>query len=188
MQAFSISADSLRMLSVVTIFLFGLTLIVPQAQIAIEKLFSKLASRANTSQEKHGLWGGIIIGLSLGLVWTPCVGPILAAVISLALTGSVNLQAAIITLAYSLGTAIPMFLVMWLGRNLFERIPWLLPNTGKIQRLFGALMIITSMMIYFNWDRSFQSWVLIKFPSYGSSLTSFEENSFIKDQIKDVIK
>jgi len=66
------------------------------------------------SQNRTGFGGGILIGLSLGLLWTPCVGPILASVISLAITGSVNIEAVFITLAYALGTAIPMYYIMML--------------------------------------------------------------------------
>src|SRR3990167_2543436 len=75
---------------------------------------------------------GFVIGLSLGLLWTPCVGPILASVIALAITGTVTLNAFIITFAYSLGTAIPMFLIMIGGQNILRKVPWLLANTGKI--------------------------------------------------------
>ena len=72
--------------------------------------------------------------------WTPCVGPILASVISLAITGTVTFDAFLITLAYSLGTAIPMFLIMLGGQNTLRRVPWLLSNLSKIERFFSVIL------------------------------------------------
>lgn len=92
-----ISASFLRLLSVVLLATFGLSLVIPQFQSKFEKLFSKFSSFTPNTSNKHGLSGGFLVGLSLGLLWTPCVGPILASVISLALTGDVNTQAFIIT-------------------------------------------------------------------------------------------
>jgi len=129
---------------------------------------------------------GVLIGLSLGLIWTPCVGPIIAAVITLAATASVNSQAVVITLAYSLGTAIPMFFIMYSGRKLFQKIPWLLRNTAKIQRVFGILMLLTALAIYLNFDRKFQTIILDAFPEYGVGLTSLEDNDAVKRQLDGI--
>jgi thiol-disulfide isomerase/thioredoxin len=148
-----------------------------------EKLFSKLSGSLAMQKNRQGFLGGILIGLSIGLIWTPCVGPILASVITLAATSEVNLAAFLITLAYAAGTAIPMFAIMYGGRSLLLRIPWLLPNTGKIQKGFGVLMILTAIGIFFNIDRRFQTYVLETFPNYGTGLTSLEDNEFIKKQL-----
>ena len=178
-----ISADVLRLLSVVVIAGFGASLLIPQFQILLERLFSKLAGLMPSSQNKTGFGGGILIGLSLGLLWTPCVGPILASVISLAITGTVSFDAFLITLVYSLGTAIPMFLIMLGGQNALKRVPWLLANTSKIQKMFGVLMIVTAIGIFFNIDRRFQTFILNTFPQYGVGLTKFEDNEVIKKQL-----
>ena len=135
------------------------------------------------SQGRTGFGGGLLIGFSVGLLWTPCVGPILASVISLAITGTVTFDAFLITLAYSLGTAIPMFLIILGGQNALRRVPWLLANTGKIQKAFGILMIITAIGIYFNVDRRFQTYILNTFPQYGAGLTQFEDNEMIRKQL-----
>ncbi|MGB0757400.1 MAG: cytochrome c biogenesis protein CcdA [Patescibacteria group bacterium] len=185
-NATGVSADILRTLSVVILFAFGLTLLLPQVQAKLEMLFSKLASRVPQQGTKDGFSGGFVIGLSLGLLWTPCVGPILASVISLALTGSVTGSAVFITLAYALGTAIPMFIIMYGGRALLNRVPWLLENTGKIQKAFGVIMIITSIGIFYNVDRSFQTYILEKFPQYGTGLTSFEDNDLINKELDEL--
>jgi cytochrome c biogenesis protein CcdA/thiol-disulfide isomerase/thioredoxin len=178
-----IPADTLRIFSIVVIAGFGISLLVPQFQILVERLFSRLASFMPNNQNRSGFGGGLLIGLSIGLLWTPCVGPILASVISLAITGTVTLDAFLITLAYSLGTAIPMFLIMLGGQNALRQVPWLLANLAHIQKLFGVLMILTAIGIFFNVDRRFQTFVLNTFPHYGAGLTKFEDNELIRNQL-----
>ena len=187
-KLFGIDAELLRNFSVVVIALFGVTLLIPSFQLMMESLFARLASIVPSTGGKTGFGGGVVIGLSLGLLWTPCVGPILASVISLAITGTVDGQAFFITLAYSLGTAIPMYLVITLGRNLFTKVPWLLSNTTKIQKIFGVVMILVSLAIYLGYDRNFQTYILTKFPQYGAGLTKFEDNSLVKNELEDMGK
>ncbi len=187
-KATGISADALRSLSIIIILIFGISLILPQFQVFMERLFSRLSGKFAVKGNHEGFHGGVFIGLSLGLVWTPCVGPIIASVITLAATSSVNFAAFFITLSYALGTAIPMLAIMIGGRSLFQKIPWLLPNTGKIKKVFGVLMILTAIGIFFNIDRKFQVFILDKFPSYGTGLTKIEENSAVKDQLNNIFQ
>lgn len=181
-----IPADSLRLFSVIVIAVFGISFLIPQFQILLEKLFSKLAGFAPIGQAKSGFWSGLLVGFSIGLLWTPCVGPILASVISLAITGTVTLNAFIITFAYALGTAIPMFAIMIGGQNLLRKVPWLLANTGNIQKAFGVVMILTAIGIFFNIDRQFQTYILNTFPQYGVGLTKFEDNASVKQELEKV--
>ncbi len=182
-SATGISADALRSVSIIIILIFGISLLLPQFQVWMEKLFSKLSNKVALQGVHEGFGGGILVGLSLGLVWTPCVGPIIASVITLAATSDVSLAAFFITLAYALGTALPMFAIMYGGRGLFQKIPWLLPNAEKIQKVFGVLMIVTAIGIFFNVDRKFQSFILDTFPQYGVGLTSIEDNDAVKKQL-----
>lgn len=179
-----IPADSLRLISVAVIIIFGVSLLIPKFQFLLETVFSRLAKFAPSSTQKGGFGSGIVLGFSLGLLWTPCVGPILASVISLAITGTVTLSAFIITFAYSLGTAIPMFAVMIGGQNLLRKIPGLYRNLPKIQKAFGILMILTALGILTGFDRKFQTWVLNTFPGYGVGLTKFEDVTQVKEKLK----
>ena len=183
-QLSGIPANALRVLSVVVIALLGVSMLVPKFQLITEQLFSRLASRMPRTQAQPGFVAGIIVGLSLGLLWTPCVGPILASVISLAITGTVTLSAFFITFAYALGTAIPMFLIIVGGRSLLNKVPWLFANTGKIQKGFGVLMILTAIGIYTNVDRRLQTLIIEKFPQYGVGLTKFEDNAIVQKQLE----
>ncbi len=175
-----IPAETLRFVSVLVVAGFGLSLLTPKFQVIVEKLFSKLAGLMPNNQNRRGFGGGLLIGFSVGLLWTPCVGPILASVITLAVTGT---AAFVITLAYSVGTAIPMFLIMLGGQNVLRRAPLLLANLGRIQKLFGVLMIMTAIGIFFNVDRKFQTFVLKTFPQYGVGLTRFEDNELVRKQL-----
>ncbi len=187
-SALHINADSLRAFSIIIILGFGLSLMIPQIQAYLEILFSKLSSKLSPKQQKDGFLAGVIVGLSLGLLWTPCVGPILASVITLALTGTVTSTAFIITLAYSMGTAVPMLIITYTGRTLFQKVPWLLKNTKQIQQVFGGVMVLTALALFFNIDRQFQSWILKTFPNYGANLTQFEQNQAVESQLEKLDK
>lgn len=176
-------ADLLRNIAIFAIAIFGVFLLVPQSQVWLEKLVSRFSNLVPSTQNRTGFGGGLIIGLSLGLLWAPCVGPILAAVITLALTSSVTLSAVLITLAYALGTAIPMFLIIQGGRQLLQKIPWLLRNSAKIQQAFGAVMILIAIAMWLNLDRRFQTYILQAFPEYGAGLTSFENNLSVQQNL-----
>lgn len=186
-KASGISADLIRQLSIVIVFGFGLTLIFPKAQLLIERLFSQVSAKFQINQQnKTGMWGGFLIGMSLGLLWTPCVGPILATVISLALTESVSSSAVLITLAYALGTAIPMFAIMRGGQTVLQKNRWVLSNGARIQQAFGVLMIATAVAIFFNVDRQFQTIILRTFPDYGTGLTKFEQLEFLQPALEQL--
>ncbi|HVP19415.1 MAG TPA: cytochrome c biogenesis protein DipZ, partial [Spirochaetia bacterium] len=184
-RALGIPADALRVAAVVLIALFGIVMLVPQLRDGFERLASRIASRGGTVSATPGVAGrsarlagfgsGLVVGLSLGLVWTPCVGPIMASVISLALTQQVSGGSVFITLAYTLGTSIPMLAVMLGGRALLTRVPALTRNSANIQKGFGVLMIMMAVAIGLGWDRKFQAAVLAAFPNYGTGLTAIEK-------------
>jgi cytochrome c biogenesis protein CcdA/thiol-disulfide isomerase/thioredoxin len=182
-KVFHIPGDSLRIVSVVILAVFGLSLLIPQFQKLSEILFSRLTRLVPPATQGTGFWGGLVVGLSLGLVWTPCVGPIIASVITLAATSQVTSAVFLLTLAYSLGTAIPMFAVMIGGRALLQKTPWLSTNTSKIQKVFGILVLVTALAIFFGYDRKFQTFVLDAFPAYGNGLSSIDDQKPVRDSL-----
>lgn len=181
-----LSADSLRTISVFVVGFFGISMIIPKAQVWMEILFSKLANLLPKGSQDTSFVGGVLIGLSLGLLWAPCVGPILASVITLAATSSLNLSAFFITLSYSIGTAIPLLGITYGGRTLLQKIPLLVKRSATIQKVFGVLMIVTALAIYLNLDRTFQTFILEKFPNYGVGLTKFEDIPVVKKALKQL--
>lgn len=187
-----VSADALRVISVAIVAAFGVSLLIPRFQMLLEQLFSRVAGAAGSTSakvaDKPDLIAGFLIGMSLGLVWTPCVGPILAAIITLAATSQVTGDAVALTLAYSLGTAIPLFAITRGGRSLLTKHLWLIQNSENIQKAFGVLMILTALAIYTNVDRKFQAYILTKFPQYGAGLTKFEDNPLVRSALEDMGK
>ncbi len=171
-----IPPDALRWISVGLLLAFGLTLVIPALHTAYERFSSQSVSQLGNlgQQQGNGFFGGLLVGATLGILWTPCVGPIMASVITLALSGNITAQAIFVTLAFSLGTAIPMLAIMIGGRNLLNRIPNLMTNLPKVQRGFGVAMVVFAVAIGFNLDRTFQTWVLDTFPGYSSFLTGLE--------------
>ena len=200
-RALGIPADALRVVAVVLIAVFGIVMLVPQLRNGFELLTSRIASRGSKTSSvavgqpmagragqaavhQAGFWSGTVVGLSLGLVWTPCVGPIMASVISLALTQQVRGDSVFITLAYTLGTSIPMLAVMLGGRALLSRVPTLTRNTANIQKGFGVLMLAMAVAIGLGWDRRFQAAVLRAFPNYGTGLTVIERAPTVRTALR----
>jgi cytochrome c biogenesis protein CcdA/thiol-disulfide isomerase/thioredoxin len=183
-QLTGIPSDTLRIVAAIVLIVFGLSLFIPNFQALTEKLFSKLSIFAPKANPNAGLWGGFVIGLSIGLIWTPCVGPILASVIALAATSQVNTITFLITLAYSLGSAIPMFFIMYGGRNLLNKAPWLVKNSEGIQKGFGVLMILLAIGIFTNLDRQFEAYIAST--PYGANLTQLENNDVVTEQLNNL--
>lgn len=189
-KVLGIAPDTLRYIAVAILILFGFSLFVPKFQVFMEQLFSKLSSRINTRKQQsstNDFLAGIPIGASLGLIWTPCVGPIIASVITLAATSQVNGSAILITLAYSIGTAIPMLAITYGGRQLLQKAPSLLTHAQHIQKGFGILMVLTAVAIFFNIDRTIQTYILTAFPQYGTGLTFIEDNALVKNALKQTM-
>lgn len=181
-----VSPDNLRIIAVFVIAIFGLELIIPSLQRTLERLFSRLANAGPKAKTGDGFLSGILVGLSLGLVWTPCVGPILASIIALAATQTIGLNAVIITLTYAFGTSLPLLAITFGGRQLLTNHPWLIKNTVHIQKLFGVLMLMTALAIFFSWDRMFQTYILNQFPNYGTGLTTIENNQAVQKQLQQL--
>ena len=182
-KVLQIPPGTLRLGAVAVITVFGLILLFPFLQLQFEKIAFRLV-RQREQKNRTGFAGGLAIGTSLGLIWTPCVGPIIASVISLAISQQVDGGAFVIILAYAAGTAIPMFAIMKGGRRLIQRFPGLTRNTGKIQRGFGIVMIIAGLTIGFGLDRQLQTKILEIFPGYGSGLTSFEQTEAVQNALQ----
>jgi thiol-disulfide isomerase/thioredoxin len=90
-----------------------------------------------------------------------------------------------ITLAYTLGTSIPMLGVMLGGRALLTRVPGLTRHAARIQQGFGVLMILVGVAVGLGWDRRFQAAVLAAFPNYGAGLTALETTAPVKTALNE---
>lgn len=179
-----ISPDTLRYISIGLIILFGLTMIVP----ALEKFFLRLASplarlgnriENSANQGYAGFGSGVLAGIALGLIWAPCAGPILATITTLVATQSITLSAVIVTLAYSIGTALPMFLIMYGGNKIRLSMSSLTPYTESIRKIFGVMMIFAALAIAFHLDIVVQQSALRYVPTI-----TVEDNELVKKELE----
>ncbi len=187
-KIFHFDPNILRLFAVIVIGFLGLTMIIPALSGLLESLISRLTGFAGQRfQQGNGFGAGFVTGVSLGIVWSPCAGPILAAIATLAATGKVTGSVILVTIAYVIGVGIPLFIFAYGGQKLFERMRFVSHYTRRIQQVFGFIMILTALAIYTNYDRYIESQFLNAFPQLNTSFNSFEGNSTIKQQL-DTLK
>lgn len=182
---FHFDPNILRIIAVVVIAFLGLSMLIPGLTRLLEGLVSRLTSSSGKSvnQTKNDFLGGLVTGFSLGIVWSPCAGPILASIATLAATGQVTLNVILITIAYSVGVSIPLFIFAYGGQQIFTRTRFISSKTGMIQRIFGVIMILTALAIYTNYDQYLQSQLLNLFPQINSTFDSFEKTGAVQKQL-----
>lgn len=175
----------LRLFAVVVIAFFGFSLLIPQLNKIVEGWVSRLSAMFGNKMGKNGngFGGGFLTGFALGIVWSPCAGPILATIAALAATTSVNIGVVLVTVGYVMGVGIPLFLFALLGSRIFTRTKALSRYTGKIQQVFGLIMIITALAIFTNYDKVVQAKLLSIFPSYSGFLNTLEANPQVQQQL-----
>ncbi|MBI3485440.1 cytochrome c biogenesis protein DipZ [Candidatus Daviesbacteria bacterium] len=178
----------LRYFAVFVISLLGLTLVVPKLSAILESYVSRLSGSITfgNQNQSSGFGSGFITGLSLGVVWAPCAGPILATIATLAATQAVNLNVALVTIFYIIGVGIPLFIFATLGSFVFTKSHFLSKYTGRIQQIFGVIMILTAIAIATNYDKVLQAKLLDLFPEYSTALTSFESSQVVSSQLNSL--
>ncbi len=183
-----LSANTLRYVAIGIIGFLGISMIIPKINEWIEKSLSFIPNLVKDGhKEGNGFWPGFLTGLSLGLVWAPCAGPILASVTALAATQAVSFASVIVVISYAIGSGIPLLGIAYGGRSLINRVPFLSKNLGKVQKGFGVVMILTAILIALNADILVITWLTDKLPGgLSSALTAFESNEVISEQLDEI--
>jgi cytochrome c biogenesis protein CcdA/thiol-disulfide isomerase/thioredoxin len=161
LDALGLPQDFLRNLAIGLLFLIAALLIVPRLGELVERPLARLSRRPSGD-----LGGGFVLGLSLGLVFVPCAGPVLAAVTVVAATHKVGTEAVLLTLAYALGAALPMLLLGIGGRRALERFAAVRAHARGVRAALGVVIAATALAIVFNVDRHFQT----ALPGYTNAL------------------
>jgi cytochrome c biogenesis protein CcdA/thiol-disulfide isomerase/thioredoxin len=183
-----ISANVLRYIAIGLITFFGLTMLFPRFGDWFAGKTAGIANIGLRVQEKSaalgsGFWPGFLLGIALGLIWTPCAGPILATITTLVATNAINLTTVLATVSYSLGTALPMFLIMYGGNKIAASTTALAPYTELIRKIFGALMILGALAIAFHFDVVLQQLAIKYFP-----ILTIDTNETVKKELEKLHK
>ncbi|OQY17082.1 MAG: hypothetical protein B6I36_09480 [Desulfobacteraceae bacterium 4572_35.1] len=109
--------------------------------------FKKLTLFSNIQAGGKGRWSGLVMGLTLGLVWIPCVGPMLAGVLTLVATKGSLATGVALLLCYSIGFAIPMLLLGYASQKVRNRIKEINAHPLFIRLVSGGLLIIFGIFI-----------------------------------------
>jgi cytochrome c-type biogenesis protein len=120
-----------------------------------------------------GLPGQFFVGVSLGLVWSPCVGPTLGAATTLASQGKDLGQIGLLMLIFGIGAAAPLVMLGSLSRASMMRIRGRLLSAGKYgKQLLGIIMLGLGILIATGMDKSFEAWILDQTPDWLTAVTT----------------
>src|SRR3954453_18698117 len=148
-DALGLPDDLLRTVAIVVLLLFGATLGVPPLAARVEAWLPRIAPSPRRGDAEGGFGSGLLVGLSLGLVYAPCAGPILAGVITVSASQSFTAGRLAVAFAYGLGSAIVLYGLMLGGRR---GVAGLSPRTGRVQQAVGVVMIAVAVLMAADLD------------------------------------
>ncbi|GCC11403.1 thiol:disulfide interchange protein DsbD precursor [archaeon] len=166
-------SSSLRVVGIALIIIMGFFLVsdklnnyfVMYSSVLLNKL--KLATSAGMGE---GWSGALILGTSLGVVWIPCVGPVLGTVLTaVALKGQV-LVGGLSLFLYSIGIGIPMLAVAYLGKYATSRMEGISKYNKSIKKVAGIIIIIMGIAFYFGIELRIEGLLAPYFPEFGLGL------------------
>jgi cytochrome c-type biogenesis protein len=114
-----------------------------------------------------GLWGAYVMGLAFAFGWTPCIGPVLAAILAVAGSETSVSQGAILLAAYSAGLGIPFLLAAFAMRPFIALMKRMRSHFGAIEKTMGALLVLTGIAFLTGWITTASFWLLETFPVLG---------------------
>jgi cytochrome c biogenesis protein CcdA/thiol-disulfide isomerase/thioredoxin len=167
--------DVLRNLAIALLFLVALTLLVPQVGEWLARPLQFLTRRSGSD-----LGGGFLLGASLGLVFVPCAGPVLAAVTVIAARRDVGLDSFLLTLSYATGAAVPMLAIAFAGQRAAGAFR---ANAVLVRRVSGVLVAGAALAIAFGVDRNLQT----ALPGYTEALQNrFERSDSAQRELREL--
>jgi cytochrome c biogenesis protein CcdA/thiol-disulfide isomerase/thioredoxin len=153
--------DAIRWVALAALVAIGLGLIFPRFEQLLERPFSRIpqkqiATRAN----------GFGLGLALGVLYVPCAGPILAAIVVAGATANIGLPVVVLTVAFALGTAVPLLFFALAGQRVTQRVSAFRRHQRQIRVTAGIVTLLLAVALVFNLPAVLQRAI----PDYTSSL------------------
>jgi len=112
--------------------------------------FLNYEKRLNLSQKPVGVISSFLVGLAFAAGWTPCIGPILAAILLVASNQQTSTQGVLLLACYSLGLGIPFFLTAVALNSFFNVFSWIKRHYRQIEYASGGLLVILGIMVFTN--------------------------------------
>ncbi len=162
-----------RTLAIVVLAVFGISLMVPPIGDRIEAFASRIAP-GPARFRGEGFGSGLIVGASLGLVYAPCAGPILAGVITASAAQDFEAGRLAVALSYAVGSALVLYALLLGGRRLSDRLA---PIRGQVQVAMGALMLCVAALMAADLDTRFQTAIADDLPAFLVNPTGDLEQS-----------
>jgi len=156
----------LRWIGLVVLGVVGLGLIVPVIGETLERPFARVARG-----RQHSEAGGFVLGISLGLVFVPCAGPVLAAIVVVSANHHYGISSIVLTAAFALGIAVPLLIFAILGQRLAERMRLVRSRAVVARKVIGAVLVLTSLLVGLNLTDGLQR----ALPGYTNTLQNHIE-------------
>jgi cytochrome c biogenesis protein CcdA len=171
-----VDADMFRLIAAALMIVLGALLIAPSWQMRLAAAggpVSNWADRHFGRLASSGLAGQFAIGLLLGAVWSPCVGPTLGAASLLASQGRDLLRVAFTMIAFGIGAALPLALLGLLSSAALARARSALLSTGKLGKvLLGTAFVLVGIAVVSGVDKSIEAVLVDVSPAWLTRLTT----------------
>ena len=153
-QRVALAHETLRLAGIAMLALTGLAMLWKAPYAWLMNRVTALAGAVLPSGggERAGKLGGFVLGMSLGAVWTPCAGPVLASILVLVAQAQDIGWSSTLLLLYAIGAGMPMLAIAYGGQFARQHIRALTRYTERLQQVFGVLILATSAAIYFQYD------------------------------------
>jgi cytochrome c biogenesis protein CcdA len=174
--AAGLDTSAFRLVGAAILGMLGLVLMSASLQQRFASATSGLGDAGNqliARMRLDGLPGQFAIGLVLGVVWSPCVGPTLGAAIVLASQGSHLPQVALLMGVFGLGAALPVVALAYVSRSAMGRVRRRLLEAGRAGKtLVGLALVTLALLILTGADKGLESWLLVHSPAWLTTLTT----------------
>jgi cytochrome c-type biogenesis protein len=165
-----------RTIAAVILITFAIVLLSPKLQERFATATSGLSTAGDSLLAKvnlDGLAGQFVVGLVLGIIWSPCVGPTLGAATKPASQGKDLPQIALLMVVFGVGAGTPLIVLGMLSRATMMRVRARLMSAGKWGKyVLGGLLLVLGLAILTGYDKQFEAWVLSIMPDWLNDLTT----------------